>query len=143
MTIIVWDGKTLVADKRAVNNGLKTGTVTKIHRFDGGICGFSGDLDIGMAMVEWLRAGAVPADYPKKQETNACNFMVVMKNGEVFRYETVPVPLRLENQHQAMGSGRDYALAALYLGHGARKAADVACALDSSCGNGIDTLTLE
>jgi 20S proteasome alpha/beta subunit len=143
MTVIVWDGKTLAADKRAINNGLKSGTVTKIHRFDGGLCGFSGDLDIGMAMVAWLRAGAVAVDYPKQQEKNACNFMVITNDGRTMRYETVPVPLVFENPHQAMGSGRDFALAALHLGFDARKAVEVACALDSGCGNGIDTLTLE
>ena len=42
-----------------------------------------------------------------------------------------------------MGHGRDFTLAAMHLGHDARTAVEVACALDAFCGCGIDTLTLE
>lgn len=142
MSVIAWDGKTLVADKRAINNGYKGGVVTKIHRWVGGLCAFSGDLDVGMQMVQWLRDGAKPADYPKQQEKNAANFLVIHNNGRVERYESVPVPLVMENPQQAMGSGRDYALAAMHLGFDARRAVQVACALDSGCGNGVDVLEL-
>lgn len=142
MTCVVWDGKTLAADKRATNNGYKGGTVTKIHRWAGGLCAFSGDMDIGVQLVAWLRAGAKPEDYPRQQEKNAANFLVIHSSGRIERYESVPVPLHMENPVQAMGSGRDYALAALHLGCDARRAVEVACALDNSCGNGIDTLEL-
>lgn len=143
MTCIAWDGETLAADKRAVNNGFKGGTVTKIHRWDGGLCAFAGDFDVGMFLVQWLRDGATPEKYPPQQGKNAASFLVVYADGRTVRYETTPVPLPFENRQQAMGSGRDYALAAMHLGCDARRAVEVACALDTSCGNGIDTLALE
>lgn len=143
MTVIAWDGKTLAADKRAVNNGYAGGTVTKIHRWPGGLCAFSGDLDVGMALVAWLRGGADPDVYPKKQADHAANFLVIHQDGRIERYETVPVPLLFEDRFTAMGSGRGYALAAMHLGHDARAAVEVACALDNGCGNGIDVLMLE
>jgi 20S proteasome alpha/beta subunit len=142
MTIVAWDGKMLAADKRAINNGYVGGTVTKIHRWDGGLCAFAGDMDIGVQMVQWLRDGAEPDNFPKQQEKNAASFMVIHADGRTVRYETTPVPLPFENTIQAMGSGRDYALAVMHLGHDAVKAVEVACALDSGCGNGIDRLTL-
>ncbi|AVQ81666.1 hypothetical protein [Variovorax sp. PMC12] len=143
MTVIAWDGKTLAADKRAVHAGYTGGTVTKIHRWPGGLCAFSGDLDVGVQLVEWLRAGAVPADFPKLQTENAANFLVIHVDGSVCQYERTPVPLVFEEGRRAMGSGRDFALAAMHLGHDARAAVEVACALDSGCGNGIDVLMLE
>lgn len=144
MTVIAWDGKTLAADKRAMNNGFKGGTVTKIHRWPGGLCAFAGDFDVGMQMVQWLRAGADASNYPKQQaEKSAASFLVVNRDGTVDRYESTPVPLRMENQQQAMGTGRDYALAAMHLGCDAQRAVLVACALDSACGNGVDALELE
>lgn len=144
MTVIAWDGKTLAADKRAVLAGFKGGTVTKIHRWDGGLCAFAGDFDIGMQMVEWVRGGADPDKFPKRQaDEGAASFLVICNDGTTYRYERAPVPLPFENVQQAMGSGRDYALAAMYLGFDARRAVEVACALDNGCGNGIDTLTLE
>lgn len=144
MTIICWDGFTLAADKRALCQGFTGATVTKIHRWSGGLCAFAGEFDIGMAMVQWLRAGAKPEEFPKRQaDENAALFMVINLDGSVIRYERAPVPLVFENEYQAMGSGRDYALAAMHLGHDARRAVEVACALDSGCGNGIDALTLQ
>lgn len=144
MTVIAWDGKTLAADKRAVLAGFKGGTVTKIHRWDGGLCAFSGDFALGVAMLEWLRAGAKPSEFPQRQRTDDwVSFMVVHEDGRVVRYEKDPVALPFENVPQAMGSGRDYALAAMHLGFDARRAVEVACALDNGCGNGIDTMTLE
>lgn len=144
MTIVAWDGKTLAADKRAVFVGYGGGTVTKIHRWPGGLCAFAGDFDIGVQMVEWLRAGCDPDAFPKRQaDENAATFMVIANDGRVARYERTPVPLPFENKVHAMGSGRDYALAAMYLGHDARRAVEVACALDNCCGNGIDALELE
>lgn len=143
MTVIAWDGKTLAADKRCVNNGYSGGVVTKIHRWSGGLCAFSGDLDVGVQMVEWLQNGAKREDYPKLQADNLACFMVIYNDGRVARYERVPVPMFFEAEQQAMGSGRDYALAAMHLGHGAVRAVEVACTLDSGCGNGIDTLELE
>ena len=144
MTVIVWDGHTLAADKRTVNSGYKGGIVTKVYRWDGGLCAFAGDLDVGVQMVHWLRDGAKSADFPKQQAEKAASaFMVIYADGRVAKYETMPVPLFFESPVSAMGSGRDYAYAALHLGCDARRAVEVACALDASCGNGIDTLTLQ
>lgn len=143
MTIIVWDGKTLAADKRATSSGFIGGIVTKIHRWDGGLCAFAGNFALGHAMVEWLRSGADVAKFPAAQRTDDwVSFLVVHADGRVVRYEKEPVALPFENLPQVMGSGRDYALAALYLGCDARRAVEVACAMDESCGNGIDTLQL-
>jgi hypothetical protein len=46
MTVIVWDGKTLAADKQATQADLKR-KVTKIHRLRGHLVGVSGDWDRG------------------------------------------------------------------------------------------------
>jgi len=50
---------------------------------------------------------------------------------------------RVEDAFCAMGGGRDYALAAMFLGKSALEAVQVACALDITCGKGIDVLELE
>ena len=46
----------------------------------------------------------------------------------------------IEDTFAASGSGRDYARAVMHMGHRAWDAVAVACALDTECGNGIDTL---
>ena len=144
MTVIAWDGKTLAADKRATLAGYGGGTVTKIHRINGALCAFSGSLDTGLEMLEWFRSGADPAKYPKRQaDDNDATFIVITPDRAVMVYERSPHPLKFEEGVKATGSGRDYALAAMYLGYPARTAVEVACALDVNCGNGVDTLELE
>lgn len=142
MTILAWDGKTLAADKRGLNNGLGR-TVTKIYRVGEDIVGFAGDMVVGLEMLEWARGGYLPEEMPEVQldEETTCFFLVINKDG-VRVYERGVQPIRFEDKFFACGTGRDYALAAMHLGCDAAKAVEVACVFEASCGNGIDTLEL-
>ena len=142
MTVICWDGKTLAADKRACHGTYKGGTTTKIHRFEEGICGAAGSLETARHFITWLQAGSVPEEFPCWDEEKDASFLVVYNDGRVAVYESTPIPLWMEERCHAIGSGRDFALAAMYLGKNAKQAVEVACALDAYCGNGVDTLTL-
>ena len=68
--------------------------------------------------------------------------LVVLPDRSLHKFESTPHPLRFPPQNFAIGSGRDFALAAMHLGKTAVEAVEVACHFDSGCGNGIDTLTL-
>jgi len=143
MTVIAWDGITLAADKQATNAGLPR-TVTKIHKVDGRLVAVSGDFSKGVALIEWVKRGAIIDEYPSFQITdNWCSLLIIGKNGEILKYEQQPYPIVFEDKHYAMGSGRDYAMAAMYIGKTAKEAAEVACALDSDCGCGVDILRLD
>lgn len=143
MTVIAWDGKTLAADKMAVNFGYG-GIVTKIRRApDGALLAYSGTYDVGIALAEWYCDGADKKAYPDNKDGNDCRsfLMVIKPTGEIYRYEREPIALRFYDKFAAMGSGRDYALAAMHLGRTAVEAVALACELDVNCGKGIDTLT--
>lgn len=144
MTVIAWDGKTLAADKRAIQNGYPA-TATKIHRIPDGLVAFSGSASHAAALLDWFRKGRNPLSYPLGfGEDNGAGSTFISDAGEIFVYDyRSGYPERIEDRFFARGAGRDYALAAMYLGHDARKAVEVACALDVNCGNGIDTLELE
>jgi hypothetical protein len=144
MTVIAWDGKTLAADKRATNGTLYR-TVTKIFRVGDCLVGYAGDPAFGNEMCAWLRAGEKIADFPtgQRDKDDWAGTLVIRSNGVIQKYERTPYPITFEDKHHAIGCGRDFALAAMYLGKTAREAVEVTCALDSGCGNGVDTLTLE
>lgn len=144
MTIVAWDGKTLAADKAGTNCGYRR-TVTKIFRVPDGLVGFAGDGSRALALLEWFKNGRDPAMWPKFQEDadTAVGCMFIANDGQNYGYHLTPYPERSQDRFDAIGSGRDYALAAMYLGHDARRAVEVASALDNGCGNGIDVLTLE
>lgn len=152
MTCIAWDGKTLAADRRCCY-GTTIAETTKIHRVGDVLVGGSGDLSFVLAVIEWVRNGRKPDAYPdsQKHKDDWQPVLVIEADGTSSLYERTPYPIRYENVKVdgpasgtgiAIGSGRDYARAAMYLGLTAKEAVEVACALDSSCGNGVDTLEL-
>lgn len=145
MTVIAWDGKTLAADKRMDCGGYPA-TVTKIIRApNGALIGGSGDADVIAALKRWYCEGAERRDYPVNKDADGCpaRLLVITPDGGVRLYLSGPDPVSTDGGMFAIGSGTDYALAAMHLGNDARRAVEVACALDTCCGNGIDTLTLE
>lgn len=143
MTVIAWDGKVLAADRLAESVGLAR-TMTKIRRTSSGaLIGAAGRTSYCVAVMAWYEAGADPDKYPKTQDSDDFADMVVIETcGRVLKYERCSAPMHFEDKTFAMGSGRDYAMAAMYLGCDAIKAVEVACAHDVSCGNGYDALPL-
>lgn len=141
MTVIAWDGKTLAADKCASFAGRNV-TVCKLARLPDGIAAASGDGPTGCALLAWAGRGRDVADYPKAAEDDSATLMVIQNDGTILLYTKNPYPMVVEDRQVAIGCGREYALAAMYLGHDAAKGVEVASALDIYCGNGIDTLEL-
>lgn len=144
MSVIAWDGHTLAADKLA-SFGTTKHTTVKIFRVRDGLAGYAGMADFGEQVLAWYQDGAEPSEFPRSQrdKDDWAGLIVVKADGPILRYERTPYPIKFYDRHFAIGSGREFALAAMYLGCDARRAVEVACALDTGCGNGIDTLSLE
>lgn len=143
MTVVAWDGKTLAADKRATNCGMIY-SVQKIMRIDRDtLAGISGHLGHGLAVCAWLKAGRDVATFPKAEKDDQAFVMVIHRDGRIERFEGIALPILVEARTHVIGSGRDFALAALHLGCDAVEAVGVASALSSECGNGINTLQFE
>lgn len=138
MTVIAWDGKVLAADKRASNAGLIR-TATKIYRVNDSFVAFDGDLDQGLLMLEWVRNGCIPDEYPESQsnEDRWANVIVADKGG-LRQYQRTHCPIAIEDKIFASGSGRDFALAAMHCGKTAVEAVEIASVFQSDCGNGCD-----
>lgn len=142
MTVIVWDGKTLAADKRSDSGGLRR-TVTKIERVNGHLLGVAGNAARGREMMAWWAAGADPKALPAFQQTDDfVDLVVISPARKVLKFERSGWPIHFEDERFAMGSGRDYALAAMHLGKDAREAVLVASHFDCGCGDGVDALEL-
>lgn len=144
MTVVCWDGKTLAADKRAERAGAGHAKVTKVFKVNGCLLAIAGSFDVGMQLVHWFQGGCVADDYPVLQaEDNEASLLVITPERRITQYERTPEPLIFEQEKTAMGSGRDYALAAMFLGCNAREAVEVACAFDIFCGNGVDEISFD
>lgn len=144
MTVVAWDGKMLAADRRTVNSGL-IGITTKIHRIGDLLVGTSGPITSGEAMIEWVRKGRDAASFPASQVDPKGDWaptLVIEADGAILLYDNLIFPTRFQQRFHAIGSGRDFAMAAMHLGHSAAEAVAVACEFQSDCGNGVDVLAL-
>lgn len=142
MTVIAWDGKTLAADRR-VEDGLLWGEVTKIRRFRKHLIGASGHDGMASRLQHWFCAGADIDQFPSQSSEHRATLLVITPDGRPLIYTSSPFPLEPESKHQAIGIGRDAAMAVMHLGLTAFRAVEVASAVCVGCGNGIDSLTLE
>lgn len=146
MTIIVWDGKTLAADKQSTANGQKIKS-TKIFKWKGHLVGGSGTGVLNEAMFQWFKDGADPDKFPDYIEVDSeddSHLIVITPKGKILNYENNPYPMDFtENGKLAIGCGAPYAYAALSMGADAVRAVEVAIENDTNCGMGIDTLTLD
>lgn len=143
MTVIVWDGEALAADKQATNSGVKR-TVTKIRRVRDHLIGGAGDWDACLLLMDWFEDGADQEKYPavQKDKERWAGLLVISPDGQVIKYEQEPVPMIFEDKFYTMGSGRELALGALEMGADAAKAVEVACKYEHNCGMGVDVLRL-
>jgi len=144
MTVIAWDGTTLAADRLALNGFAKV-TTTKIRRFGHELLAVTGDLSVGMEMMQWYEDGADPTKFPasNRNPDAGSSLIVILANGNVVRYESGPHPFPLHGLPLAFGSGGEAAMVAMACGLAAEKAVLVVSRFNSTCGNGVDTLTLE
>lgn len=143
MTTIAFDGKTLAADKRASSQGLVF-TVTKVRKIRGHMVAASGAYASIQELLAWYSAGADASKLPEFQRTDDfVNLLIIDEKGGIFELQRGPIPFKVEEKFYAIGSGRDFAIAAMHLGCNAVDAVKVAAVFDSGTGNGVDTLTLE
>jgi hypothetical protein len=148
MTVIVWDGEILAADKQATDDGIRR-TITKIRRVakgknKGHLMGGSGAATQANVMMDWYAAGAVPDHFPRYQDDNNLSAVltVVTTEGLILRYEYTPVPIVFEDAQYCTGSGRDIAYGALHMGANAVEAVQVVSEFMSDCGMGVDAIRL-
>lgn len=141
MTVVAWDGERLAADKRTSFGGLH-GTTTKVFRIRDCLVAGCGAVALVNELQHWFANGANPEDFPSQQRdvNTAAVLLVVPIQGALQQYENSPYPLLLENKQWAIGSGRDFAMMAMYLGKSAEEAVALTALFCDGCGNGVDAL---
>lgn len=141
MTVIVWDGKTLAADRLAERGGTIS-YKTKVFRQGRCLMGGAGDAGHVAGLIEWAKQGADPAKYPPHPDDARYGCLLLIRaDGSAWVYDGYAIPFEVEAPY-AIGSGRDAALAALHMGADAALAVTIAAKVETSVGGGVDTLTL-
>lgn len=144
MTVVAYDGKTLAADRQATY-GNTPFPVTKIFRVGNDLVAGSGDWSECLAFLEWYESVkfAKLGGSPPKPDFKEGFGILVIRNGELWRYERELVPFLINVPFWAIGSGADYALGAMACGKSAKEAVEIACQFDINCGLGVDVVEVD
>ena len=139
MSIVVFDGRTIAADRIATSGSLKMKSSKMRRLINGDIVAWTGSAASGIAMANWWESGADPATFPPSQKTDDWSRLIVVSKGKCFSFEQVPVKIPEENGFMAWGSGQDFAMGALAFGASAVEAIKVASRLCTTCGLGVES----
>lgn len=146
MTTIAWDGETMAAD--SYSSGHKN-PVTKLHRLpDGSVIGGAGYLEDILSAIQYFNivcmGGALTKDTPKpKLRDDFGTLLRAFSDGTAELYHSQLVPIPVGRSYHAIGSGSDYAMAAMYLEEAAKEAVEVAAVFDLNTGGYIQTMRPE
>ena len=141
MTVVVWDGKTLAADRQATRGNSRT-MVKKIFRFDGVIYGFSGGCKEAALFKAWVEAGRVFENFKNYLDVKESDFTAIMIDTKkrCWIFQQSPIPYEVLSKTHVIGSGFEYATAALQFGKSAVDAVKFAVKNDIYCGMGVDSM---
>lgn len=133
MTTIAYDGITLAGDTQT---SMFRDSYPKLQRLsDGRLYGACGEVQDMVAVQHWLERGG---DRPKCEDGYAC---IVIDQGKCLHYEHKLIAMPVGGLCFSVGSGRDYAMAAMHLGMSAAEAVRVAHVFDISTGSEVMELT--
>lgn len=116
MTTITVKGKVMAADTQMDDEGVIS-NIRKIFKVRGDLIGFAGSVSEGLKFVEWYINNDLDditdLEEISLDETGA---IVLTKSGKILTFET-HLPIEILDDHFAIGSGAQAAMAAMDCGH--------------------------
>ena len=138
MTTIATDGKTLAADRQITQEGTLAGQVCKVSKLnDGSVFGLAGspfDIDY---FKQWYNDGQEPNTLSLEGDSEAIH---LAPDGTITIYNERGKSFKPDDRFQAIGSGAQFALAAMYAGKTPAEAVEIATWLDLYSSEPIDSM---
>lgn len=136
MTTIVCDRQGMAADKR-ISGGTMFKT-TKIHRINGSLIGFCGNIEHCLKFIEWRRNPDAKPNF----EERTWEALELTADGRMLWWSMELIPIVIEDEYYSVGSGSNYALGAMAMGATPSQAIKIAAIYDPSTGPDVQTLKL-
>ena len=136
MTTIVCNREGMCADKR-VTGGTMFKT-SKIHRVNGGLIGYCGHIESALKFIEWRKN---PDTKPEYEEKN-WEALELTADGRLLWWGAGLIPIEIEDEYYAVGSGSGYALGAMSMGATLQQAIKIAATYDPGTGPDVQSLKL-
>lgn len=142
MTTIATDGKTIAADGRATRGWeIVADDVQKIFARNGCVYAFSGADGMYESLMAWHQSGHNPRDVPACTVDGGWSMLVIDWQGTRRFINEAPYPCSV-SQSYTMGSGRDFARAAMLCGKSPREAVEIAIRCDAASGGTITEIDI-
>lgn len=141
MTTIVYRDGIMAADSCVSYNDAKTAAVTKIWEVEGTLIGVSGSLS-ALAMVRSVvtDAGSI---WPAMARDEHCSGIMVAPSGVIHFVGSNGIPIEVDAEFHAIGSGAELAIGAMAAGASAAEAVKIAIQYDCFSAGPIDILSLQ
>jgi len=140
MSVLVWDGETLACDSD-MNDGQVKVPFDKTWREGQRLCGVVGPIADCVKLRDWVRGGAIPDRYPTIAPD--AYLVIVYPNGELTRFTATGIPIATFHKRIALGTGRDFAYGAMFMGASATDAVRAAIKYSASCSGEVKALKLK
>lgn len=136
MTVIAWDGTTLAVDSLVTFDNRRSYT-DKLFKNGNEVIAVTGNMDVCMNMLARYKAGNVDlSDHIPQAEYNESRLVIASRDGVVWMGEGGFL-VKVNDPFFALGSGADFAIAAMHCGKSAVEAAEIACIYDINCGGKV------
>lgn len=137
MTTVAWDGTTLAVDRQATF-GNSISTARKLHEVGEYVAAIGGRVDHIYTTLEWIAAGCKLEERPQLLD-GIMGITVHLRTKRAYVIEGVrPYMVAVRDKYVAVGSGQDFAIAAMHLGLDAAAAIRFTSKFDAYTGRGVD-----
>lgn len=109
--------------------------VEKLRKGKESIYGGCGDWDKLLKFYQAIESGG-------ELDSDVDVTILELRNDGIWIYESCIIPARIKNDFWAVGTGANYAIAAMHLGKSPKEAVEIACMYDTSSNGPIDIMTL-
>ena len=114
MSIIVWDGNSLAADKQLTSGNSKH-SITKARKINGHLCGVAGELEELNAYFDYIKEYTECPEsavhiYPENLKQGKSDCLVITPNKEILLFFKSPTPTKIDMNCFAIGQGADAAI---------------------------------
>lgn len=143
MTTIVWDGKSLAADRRVTSHGMIDGSMSKIvkRKKDGALAGGAGSASLVAAFQRWFLKGERGRRPDLKTGEFSASCVIIRPDKKIECHDELGW-FESDAANYATGSGFEVAYGALSMGANARTAVQVAAERDTATGLAVEVLEL-
>jgi len=135
VTVIVANKETMVGDTECIHDDKVVGTHCKVHVVRDMLVGYAGCMDSGIEFLEWCKRGKGSRGKPRDL-TEEFTGLILDESG-LYEYKGFLIPIRIEGDFWAIGTGAPAALGAMHMGADPAEAVKIACEIDPYCGGPI------